>query len=287
MKQIYRSAGRIGYKAPQREIREMKIFDRIWWRHMRIALTPPLSSEINITCNKRHKALRIKEFTLIELLVVIAIIAILAAMLLPALNMAKNISKQVGCLNNMKQMGLALGGYVNDYDGYIPRGQGDPNLNSWKCATWVTNIADKMGLEIPLTQAEAMALAPTPNAIVCPSYPNLNLGNTPDYSWLRYEYPAPRIGYIGNYELLVSWNAAQIKITSISNPSSINIITDASTTSGFPCFSWTQELAGTTDRMAIFRHNPGGANYLFVGGNAKMEKIIKTTAYDSMFLLNP
>lgn len=108
--------------------------------------------------------MKIRNFTLIELLVVIAIIAILAALLFPALNQSRDRGRATKCLGNLKQVGVAVTLYSDTYDGFLP---GRVTTGTQWAYALVNN-----------------KMLPNFNSVVCPAYPPYH-GNTDNIN-IRY-----------------------------------------------------------------------------------------------------
>jgi len=121
----------------------------------------------------KRRILKRAGFTLIELLVVVAIIAILAAMLLPALSKAREKARQAVCMGNLKQLGIGMLMYTQDWDGYFPQYRGSHGPGG----CWDAQIADYVGYKwksIPHTQRR-------PAIFHCPSG-KIYKANTPGSS---------------------------------------------------------------------------------------------------------
>jgi prepilin-type N-terminal cleavage/methylation domain-containing protein/prepilin-type processing-associated H-X9-DG protein len=114
-----------------------------------------------------------QNFTLIELLVVIAIIAILASMLLPALGQARERAKAIKCVSNLKQSGVGVTLYANEYDGYAVSASDDTNQTNsyrWGCQLTYNGILSEMATSFSVYNGKCnVAVLDSDNMLSCPS----------------------------------------------------------------------------------------------------------------------
>jgi prepilin-type N-terminal cleavage/methylation domain-containing protein len=104
------------------------------------------------------RGMKCRAFTLIELLVVISIIAILAAMLLPAIRTVRDLANSVRCSSNLRQLGIAVIGYAEDGDGLLPVGYTKPYQYQWPGY-----------IAAYLNDTDVSAVGPMPGVFRCPA----------------------------------------------------------------------------------------------------------------------
>ena len=134
------------------------------------AILIPNKKEKNVKRRKTHPWIGRSVFTLIELLVVIAIIAILAAMLLPALQKARDKAKESSCLSNLKQHGNAMLNYCDDNKEFVPLAElAGGTYNGLATAgnpAWFVKVGPYLGARsVNFYQNEL----PAPKVFICPA----------------------------------------------------------------------------------------------------------------------
>jgi prepilin-type N-terminal cleavage/methylation domain-containing protein len=213
-------------------------------------------------------------FTLIELLVVIAIIAILAAMLLPALGKAREKARSIACVNKQKQMGLGTQSYINDYSDYIPYGF-DPNgayldTCSKGLPAWFVRIAPYVNCELRTDahwwwRLKEESKPFTKRFFACPTLEDGRLVNSAGTQTASPFY-APNKQIRDYLETLNPSTLQNPKILSVRHPSMRLFILDAVDSAYY--FN-----PGNSINAWAYRHTKG-CNYLNFDGSVKYDKTI-------------
>jgi len=218
---------------------------------------------------------RERAFTLIELLVVIAIIAILAAILFPVFAQAREKARQTSCLNNCKQLGIALMMYAGDYDDTLPPakiGASPPFRHN--CAT----AGEGYPLYPAFWQDVVAPYTRNRGILRCPS--RLERGYQPN----KADKPVDgdpdslRFGYIGNHWAFVNktgadvvngWNAHGRPMAAIAEPAALIFVLEG-WNNMCPEVRWSID-----ENLDCSVHNKG-STYIFADGHARWMRVAQT-----------
>jgi len=204
---------------------------------------------------------RDNHFTLVELLVVIAIIAVLAGMLLPALKTVKDKAKQMQCLNQMKQFGLATMNYVDDHDTWIPP-ISDGGGPLWACGAGSQANFGWATLYLPYYPARV----PSIPALSCPSGPSETANSLYGSNY----------GLNGRCCRFYAWGTPWRKLGKAPNPSAFSYASEIRFDGSDQASKYMYDLGHPG--FLHYRHNRS-LNVLWLDFHATQETLVTTEMY--------
>ncbi len=229
---------------------------------------------------KRRKR---KYFTLIELLVVIAIIAILAAMLLPALNKAREQAQLSYCKGNLKQIGMSVNMYAGDYNSMLPDNNGDTAVNTYynfiiRSDRWIglgkLKITD---YQVSDSGADQAMKSKRPEVYYCPGmekterWRQMMMTPTADYRWGQNgDHAVSAYAYVDPYKHRSQYTAFNMgtnpRVASLANRiSNTGKLDDSAAVNAVTAFDFYFNVPATSSLQA---HN-GRVNLLYIGGDVQ------------------